>query len=1217
MQSIKRFSLRGYSFSCAVAVGLSIAPTQSQISNKQLVSTSPTTPSASQPLVQPSPPEAILRFAAQGREVSAGELLAEQKSPWVDRDRAMHRRLLANARTELFVAPVQISGYGFDRSTRARMTSDLYVFLRGDPTRSSVDTGTIDRALGEGRRNMEMTELRALGSQLGARRFLSVSIGHNDKNEFRVNARWAIRDGVSDAWGTESNRDFVLPMPKGWAFVESFRQLAIPQIAQATGWKFTELKQQKTVVVGDAWPKDFEQLLALPTSGTYGEALSYQMLATVAPPRPERVRERLYERSLQALESLPKDSWRVRWLEANAEFNLNSRPTALKKLGAADSSASAALKELMNGNLPQLEKAVGEIKQESFRLMLEVALQDLRSRYNVPIRNKVPQQGPGLARSDRIWQALFERRFQDLDSWYVQSNLAVKRVLDDVAPVPDLSLETMMRGKRVTSSDFDPVALGLTSFDHINRLRETDDRVQSCANRRSACLYVAMLDLFEGIAVFNETKNLVLVGINQALYENVDALERRLSRKLEGQPEYALAMASIAVGRARRVPVQSPLLAEIMNASERHAKVAAYWEMGQSATSLDALSLAEIGTHRGLAPFFRGYSRDRPMHRDARSFGAPGSPTSEDEGWAVSVEWINQSAFDLRPFDGPIDLFESHTRGYSPEDVRRIDLHYADRRAHLLRELEARFDGHPERARYIARASVSQPKQLTMFDHFEIAKRERPNDWEPYYFVGNRLIEENGDFKRAADVFGQFPGFHNASGHNRVALSNQAWDAGAQLFWRGELDTAKRFFKISADLDTGSEASIRSKTRVNFLEGRFSDALQGSREAATRYDSAYAYRDYLAWLFVLGFPEDAWAGFDQLYAKLPNPQVWYAAHVGLLKAGTTWQDTKKWLLKEPYRTSTVGQERSALATAVLLNTVDRKPAQDLVDVLRLIEGEPRAQVSTAGVHVPDVGGGVTKKLPISILVAGRKLPEKSTPLESHLTLFADAYLSLRQGDYAQARTRFERMANFYPIEQVIYHGHKTVYSYTLSYFAMAAAKSGDPNAIEKSLRNRNPIFKNDEASNNNMRFDHYLALGIFSALRAEHEKAIAELKEAFNTRPHTERRPIYTEYQWAEVCEWLFLETKDQRYRELVLPWLKAHQKMQPMHAWAYAMEAKLTTSEKDRQRALGLALYLDPLSERANEFSAAVRAKAIESVKSTNPFTQKSSKGTRIKSAA
>ena len=49
----------------------------------------------------------------------------------------------------------------------------------------------------------------------------------------------------------------------------------------------------------------------------------------------------------------------------------------------------------------------------------------------------------------------------------------------------------------------------------------------------------------------------------------------------------------------------------------------------------------------------------------------------------------------------------------------------------------------------------------------------------------------------------------------------------------------------------------------------------------------------------------------------------------------------------------------------------------------------------------------------------------------------------------------------------------------------------------------------------------------------------------------------------------------------LALDWARKHQRMQPMYAWAYAMEAKLTKSAADRTRAVAIAQYLDPGSER------------------------------------
>jgi hypothetical protein len=103
--------------------------------------------------------------------------------------------------------------------------------------------------------------------------------------------------------------------------------------------------------------------------------------------------------------------------------------------------------------------------------------------------------------------------------------------------------------------------------------------------------------------------------------------------------------------------------------------------------------------------------------------------------------------------------------------------------------------------------------------------------------------------------------------------------------------------------------------------------------------------------------------------------------------------------------------------------------------------------------------------------------------------------------------------------------------------------------------------------------------------------------------PPTGFRPLFGWYQLVEACEWLYEDTKHAEYRSLALYWAKLHQQIQPMFAWAYAVEAKYTDSPVDRLRALAMTLYLDKRSERIAGFSEPDQAKALEWLKKNNPF--------------
>jgi hypothetical protein len=197
--------------------------------------------------------------------------------------------------------------------------------------------------------------------------------------------------------------------------------------------------------------------------------------------------------------------------------------------------------------------------------------------------------------------------------------------------------------------------------------------------------------------------------------------------------------------------------------------------------------------------------------------------------------------------------------------------------------------------------------------------------------------------------------------------------------------------------------------------------------------------------------------------------------------------------------------------------------------------------------------------------------------------FAQAYALLRNGDAAGAYKVFTEAAQRFVIED----------TYALPYFAWAAAKSGNGAALEAWLPARGG-------------FDLELGRAFLAGLKGEHPAAISHLQRAFASRPHTDFRPIFTEYQYAEACEWLFRDTGHEPYRDLALDWVRKHQRMQPMYAWAYAMEATLTRSPADRTRAVAMAQYLDRGSERLATISAKDRERAKAWFARHNPFKAK-----------
>jgi hypothetical protein len=80
--------------------------------------------------------------------------------------------------------------------------------------------------------------------------------------------------------------------------------------------------------------------------------------------------------------------------------------------------------------------------------------------------------------------------------------------------------------------------------------------------------------------------------------------------------------------------------------------------------------------------------------------------------------------------------------------------------------------------------------------------------------------------------------------------------------------------------------------------------------------------------------------------------------------------------------------------------------------------------------------------------------------------------------------------------------------------------------------------------------------------------------------------------------------TGDERYRTVLVELARRMQRVWP-DSWAYAFAARHERDAPERERALALALYLDPQSEHLKGLSEAQRKRAEVWLAANNPFTR------------
>jgi len=221
---------------------------------------------------------------------------------------------------------------------------------------------------------------------------------------------------------------------------------------------------------------------------------------------------------------------------------------------------------------------------------------------------------------------------------------------------------------------------------------------------------------------------------------------------------------------------------------------------------------------------------------------------------------------------------------------------------------------------------------------------------------------------------------------------------------------------------------------------------------------------------------------------------------------------------------------------------DRIPSAELPARIEAIE-RPVFQLDNpwhSVVRKPVSGTQYTSLGPNSTTEATVPVPYdnvKRSRVKSELVYFAEAYRALRLGRFGDARALLEEASALYDMRNPFL-------GYLLPYYAFAAARANDTAAVEALLAKFAP---------EQQRFDYHLAKAILGGMTGKTNESMQHVRLALHRRPFTEKRPVATEYQFAEVCEWLFEATRQPVYRTTALDWAKKNQVTQPWFAWSYA----------------------------------------------------------------
>lgn len=1108
-------------------------------------------------------------------------------SEWQASEKKTYADLLARGKFDVLIVPTQVQDFALDRPTRSLMTAELSLAIGRALSSPMADPYLVERALGDGARHLDdALPVNALARRIGAKRILWVYVGHDRKNSMTLiidDLVWTERGFIAPTdrpfEHTYENLGFTDVHPP----IEVFEAL-LPRVLKDLGYP-----ESTAVVPTVASEISANDLPPTPFGLTQGgpqparDAYYLQLLGALTPRRAERTRERLFEKSLLALQHMSPDSPQYRALKARAYMHLGLRPAALHVLGEAVSAEEKELRAALDGNLPETAALAARQTLPVTRILAALDVNRIAADYSVANEKQSAQAAAALALPGEIWPVVAARAFSDWSIWSQEQNIVLKNMLDKELPVAGYTAEGILRGAAAIG-DLGTVQtnVDLSVFEHVHRLFAADPAKWCCTmavDRPTARDY---LDFTEATAIDNLMREAnFLTNVQGDAQSGLEFLDR-IGSVLRGYPEYALQRAEAEAGMAKRV--DSAEREGRLKAAYTQALNAEYWSNGQTRVAADARELISELRRSDYGNADSIYAADYPFR--------PFFPVWEHGGdmeylIANSRAALENSASDFYPVRALGSLIGDYQR--KPEDVDRI-----------IESIRDRFIGCPDRDAYLAERALAKDDVQSAEAHYRAGIKDAPGQWTAYGALGTLLFHQ-GKASQAADLFMSYPGFKKDSGEGPVALSNYAFKAGSLFYRSGEFELAMPLYRIAADLRTGSNGSVSSEIRLKLLAGDYTAALAGSLTRARRYNDARAYRDYLGMLHAMGQTDAAWSAFDLLAPQLGAPQLWETALVGQRIERKSETQIAGWAAQDRFRG--LGSARSAAAVyLVRAGTTDRMPSAALAQSVAALAWPVWHLPKWHDLVVRELRSGREQRVvgPVPQRQSGSTLPigvfaaqVKKEPIKSDLVYFVEGYRALRAGKAATAYAILKEAATHYDMAV-------NDLGYLAPYYAFTAVEAGDASAVEKAL----DTFTPDQRS-----FDYFLARGVIAGLAGKSEESVRLLERARFERPSTEERPVYTEYEYAEIVEWLYRATHQTVYRNLALDWARKVATFTPWYAWPYAMQAELETDSALRRHAVAMTAYLDPGSERLAKLPKAEVTEATRAFAGLNPFLHRRGK--------
>lgn len=1105
-------------------------------------------------------------------------------SRWQKLDADRQLAALESLHHDVLIPPFLPEGDTLDatgRSLLARLVADL---IERNSDLRVTDPGIVARTFAVPTRTITAQMIDDLAQRMKPRIVIVGHVGHDGEGRLHVRATvqtYEARGGRRQLAGETEFAATDLEISDTRLPYAAFRPLAA-DIAQAAT-KATVSTERTRPPEPKTWqvPQDFDELLNFAARSPLERSMYLQFLGYLAQVNTsDPLYSDLFERSLVALESVDDRVPYTALLRARALNALERRPAALEALGRPKDPAGKAYLAYLNADLPTLQTKLERLDDPLLALLAEVDLRKLKAAYRWP-----PDRERAVAIAERYpaWTTLIFRSLVEQDRWSGYSNAWQKIALDILVPVPVLTAEELVKGKLAAGEAPTEFEFAEATLEHVDAAYELhgsawlEARASTTSPSAIDLLGVAENSLVANVEAAawadasgrgNHESALASLSSYHALFPDHPVLAliegntmQRLAAKKRGREAQVLRTQGEEL--ARRGFVWSPGQRSSINGS---------WSMNTTMIQLDLRNQHRVGSREALR---LTYQTDFPQ----RAF--TGAGTSPEEGMA---QLRNCLEYTLTGFACLASLDTMSKDDTAAENLDRP----RPASSPWMKANDHRFIGHPDRVKYLGR-ELRKAEDFSGEDAMYASAMENGSiAWEPYLRLGLYRTHA-GRYDEAAEIFLSYPGFVRPELADAVTLANNAYDGGSILYWAGAWDAARPLYELAANYQDSSNAGLSSMVRIALAHSMLEAATEVSAFRAQRYNSAYAYRDYLALLHVLGESASAWDLFEYQAGQQKKATLWAGAMVGHRMEGADPAQIGAWLATSRHRTA-VTRDRVSLAPLYLftMSTMDRSVPRDLPEWIASLDAGPEITVLPNG----SVLAEDRYQNPNQLLHDGP--PPETGRQEPRLAMAARGMIAIDERDFEKAQAAFGAMAHVYDLHEF------------LPYFAWASAKSGNTTVIDRYMtasveRDRNKA-RESAGTRNARHFENNLAQAFLAAGRGEHDAALTYLNNAINDFPGTKERAFPSYYQVVQIADLLYGDTGNSGYRDFAIERARAFQVIQPMWAWTYAVLGRYLETQKGLQY-LATAIHLDENSAWVATVPEERRSAAREWLKRNGPM--------------